>query len=244
MERSKPGHRERFPTTVVVCGGLEQASHVERRPGVPVTWIADRSALERIESVALPAVAAGRTAADAVAIVIEPAWLESRQALQDAVEAGRRVHADLVTGAVRDVAVHDPRLAAAAGLRAVLVRSFAAGRNARRPAPAGWPCRNPAWGLWEVKATESPPRTGIWGRLLGLRSGSAAGRGGLVVLDASTAAVGVLQRWLDWAARGVTAGTAVTSTLPELASILESTRGLPAASAAAGEDRGSVLKAA
>ena len=240
VERAKPWHPGRFPTTVVVCGAPEQAARVDRPPGVPVTWIAELAVLERTGL----AVAS----ADAVAVVIEPAWLEARQALHDAMAAARQAHADLVTGAVRDVELRDPRLVAAAGLRVVLVRSLTAGRGARRPAPAGWNCRNPAWGLWEVKVTASPPRTGIWGRLFGEGSGSSARRGGLVVLDASTASAAVLQGWLEWAARGVATGTAMTGTLPDLAAILESGRGaagrIVAQPGVTGEDHGSVLKAA
>jgi hypothetical protein len=75
-----------------------------------------------------------------------------------------------------------------------------------------------------------------------------------VVLDASLAPAVVLQRWLDWAARGVAAGTAVAVTLPDVATILDASRvtSAPMADVGAGDasgrnpnsDRGSVLRAA
>jgi hypothetical protein len=240
VTRAKPWHRGRIPTTVVVCGDAAQMSRIERPPGVPVTWIAELPELERT--------AAAAAATDGLAVVIEPAWLESRQTLHDALTSARDAHADVVSGAVRDAALRDPRYAAAAGLRVVLVGAFAAGRGARRPAPAGWPCRNPAWGLWEVRATEAPPRAGLWGRLFGQGGRTSDRRGGLVVLDASTASAAVLQRGLEWAARGVAAGTAVAGTLADLGTILESSHGMPGrmpgGRADDGEDRGSVLRAA
>jgi hypothetical protein len=252
--RTQTGHRDRVPTTVVVCGGAAQAASIHRPPNVPLTWIADLATLEGNGHRDEGPCRGPWTAADAMALVIEPAWLDSRYTVREAVAATRAAHADLRAGVLRDAELHDPGLAASAGLRAVLVRSFAAGRGSRRPPPAGWPCRNPAWGLWEVQPSEAPPRTRIWSRLIGRGPASGTGRRALVVLDASLAPAVVLQRWLDWAARGVAAGTAVAVTLPDVATILDASRvtSAPMADVGAGDasgrnpnsDRGSVLRAA
>jgi hypothetical protein len=250
--RTQAGHRDPAPTTVVVCGGAAQAASIHRPPGVPLTWIADLATLERHGHRDERLCRGPWTAADAIALVIEPEWFDSRPTLRKAVAAARAAHADLRAGVLRDAELHDPGLAASAGLRTVLVRSCAEARGSRRPAPAGWPCRNPTWGLWEVQPSEAPPRTRIWDRLFGRGRASGAGRRALVVLDASLASAAVLQRWLDWAARGVAAGTAVAVTLPDVATILDASRVTPAPVADAGDasgrtaasDRGSVLRAA
>jgi len=244
MGGRQPCHRDRPPMTVVVCGHVAQATAVRRTPGVPLTWIANSAELEQIGTRAAGTQARPWPATDAVAVEIEPAWLDSRHAILAAAAAVRAVHIDLRAGVVRDGELRDPRLAAAAGLRAVLVRSCAAARGSRRPAPAGWPCRNPAWGLWEVERAGSPPRRGIWRRLFG--RGSGGRRGGLVVLDASTHSVAVLQRWIDWATRGVASGSVVGVTLPDLATTLDAPGDarVRASDHVEALERGSVLRAA
>jgi hypothetical protein len=250
--RTQAGHRDAAPTMIVVCGGAAQAASIHRPPGVPLTWITDLATLERSGHRDKGLCRWPWTATDAMALVIEPAWLDSRHTVREAVTAARATHADLRAGVLRDAELHDPGLAVSAGLRTVLVRSCAAGRGSRRPAPAGWLCRNPTWGLWEVQPSEAPPQTGFWDRLFGRGRASGAGRRELVVLDASLASAAVLQRWLDWAARGVVAGTAVAVTLPDVATFLDAPRGTPAPVADVGDasgrtaasDRGSVLRAA
>jgi hypothetical protein len=251
--RTQAGHRDPAPATIVVCGGAAQAAALQRPPGVPLTWIAEFATLERHGHRDAGLSRGPWTATDAVALVIEPAWLDSRHAMREAVAAARATHADLRAGVLRDAELHDPGLAVSAGLRTVLVRSCATGRGSRRPAPAGWACRNPTWGLWEVQPSEAPPRTRIWDRLFGRGRAAGAGRRALVVLDASLASAAVLQRWLDWAARGVAAGSAVAVTLPDVATILDAPRVTPAPVLAdtgessgrnAAADRGSVLRAA
>ena len=119
------------------------------------------------------------------------------------------------------------------GIRVVVVDAFAdVGRGSRRPAPAGWACRNVAWGLWEVRACP-PRRSAAWAWLPGL---PAPRRGGLHVADVGTDSIGRLRRLLDWAGRGVAGRRAVAVTLADLPAILEGRR-----SVAVGA---SVLKAA
>ena len=118
------------------------------------------------------------------------------------------------------------------GIRAVVVDAFAAvGRAGRRPAPAGWPCRMAAWGLWEVLPCP-PRRSGLAAWLPGL---PAPRRGGLHVATVADD-LRRLADMLDWAARGVAGGHAVAVSLGDLPAILEGRR--PAALA------GSVLAAA
>lgn len=122
----------------------------------------------------------------------------------------------------------------------VVVDAFAdVGRGCRRPAPAGWPCRNVAWGLWEVQACP-PRRAPGWAWLPGLPGPR---RGGLAVCgagDTETVPRGTagrrLERLLDWAERAVARSRAVAITLAELPAILEGRRSAPLAA--------SVLKAA
>jgi hypothetical protein len=244
--RTQAGHRDPVPTTVVVCGGAAQAASIRRPPGVPLTWIVDLTTLERIEDRDADPWCRPWTATDAVALVIESQWLASRHAAREAVAAARAIHADLGAAVIRDGELHDPGLAASVGLRTVLVRSFSATRGSRRPAPAGWSCRNPVWGLWEVRPSEAPPRRSIWGHLIGRGRARGGVRGDLVVLDASRSSASVLQRWLDWAARGVAAGTATAVPLPDVAALLDASHVAPAWEADASErtDRSSVLRAA
>jgi hypothetical protein len=101
-------------------------------------------------------------------------------------------------------------LLAEEGIRAVVVEAVGESvRGSRRPAPGGWRCRNPVWGLWELQV-DPPRRPGLAGWL----TGGAPARpraGGLHVLHAGDVAAdrpasGRLGRWLAWAARRAAGG--------------------------------------
>ena len=42
------------------------------------------------------------------------------------------------------------------GISVILTHSTTATSSPRRPTPAGWPCRNVQWGLWEVSRNNNP----------------------------------------------------------------------------------------
>lgn len=201
------------PATVVICAPDEGGTRV-RSPAV--TSVVTLHALLRD---------APRDDGAAAALEIDPAWLESRAALRQALVRARhaapRLEAAVVRGALG--ALHG--LLAEEGIRVVLVEAFRdVGRGSRRPAPAGWPCRNVAWGLWEVKACP-PRRSPGWAWLPGL---PAARRGGLHVVAAGDQRLG---RLVDWSAQAAARGQAVVVTLAELPAILEGrTSGAMAAS--------------
>jgi len=210
------------PATIVICAGLPQRA--ETPVGVPVTRVVDLDTLVR-----RGAVAPGTS----VALEIDPAWLTSRQMLRQAVVRARHVAPELESAVLRGPTLAHHAVLAEEGIRVVVVDAFAdVGRGSRRPAPAGWPCRNVAWGLWEVRACP-PRRAAAWAWLPGL---PAPRRGGLHVADVGIESAGRLRRLLDWAARGVAGGRAVAVGLAELPAILEGRRSVPVGA--------SVLKAA
>ena len=234
------------PATLVVCGTLPRpvrsgccASWLESfaRSPVAVTWAADADTLEAVA-------AAARTRGLPVpelALALQPSWLDSRATLRRMVAAARQAVPGLDTAVLRGPRpLSQQSLLAEAGLRAVVVDAFADdARGSRRPAPAGWRCRNPVWGLWEVQV--DPPRpSGVvaWllrGSMPRPRSGS------LHVLHAGDVPAerplsGRLERWLVWVARRSAAGRARLVTLADLPALLVRGGEAPVS--------GSVLKAA
>lgn len=230
------------PATLVVCASL---AGVPRRgsladwigpPGsgrAAVTWAADVDTLAA-------ATAAGLSS-DILALAVDHAWLDSKATLRRMVHAARQA----VPG-LEAVVLRGPRpltqasLLAEEGIRVAAVdTSDDTRRGSRRPAPDGWRCHNPVWGLWEVR-TDPPPPRGVVGWLVHgsmprLRSAA------LHVLDAGAVPVdrppgGRLERWLAWASRRVAGGRLRTVPLPHLAGLL-ARGGQPPVS-------GSVLKAA
>jgi hypothetical protein len=170
----------------------------------PVTWAADVDTLAGVAD-------AARGAAPDLAIAIAPDWLDSRATLRRMVAAARQAAPGLDTAVLRGgrpLAHH--ALLAEEGIRAVVVEAVGdAVRGSRRPAPGGWRCRNPVWGLWELQV-DPPRRQGLVGWLTGgdLPRPRA---GGLHVLHAGDVAVdrpvsGRLGRWLAWAARRAAGG--------------------------------------
>lgn len=116
-------------------------------------------------------------------------------------------------------------------------------KSGRRPAPRGWKCHSPAWGLWEVWRDESPvpPRGWLrgWGRAGDLR------RGGLAIVDLAAGAPGGraaatirtrVDRWKAWAG-GPSSGFGGTfALLSDVPSLVAAAVGAPCG--------GSVLRAA
>lgn len=228
------------PATVALCSTLPR--HPMARPpvvpaagqalpatqSVPVTWIVDLETLLGAEATAVAESAA-------VALAIDPAWLASRQLLRDAIGRARAARPALEAAVLRGAALKHHDVVAEAGIRIVLTDAFdESRRGSRRPAPHGWPCRNAAWGLWEVRLPPSQGAT-TWAWLAGIGSGPTARRGSLRVLCAADDAPR-LAGWRDWTARRVARGDVVAVTLPGLRAVLEGGR-RPALA-------GSVLRAA
>lgn len=183
---------------------------------VPVTWVVDIETLLR---------RAGDFRGADLALALDPAWLASRQALRRALARARREAPGLEAAVLPGVPLAHHEVLVEEGIRVVLVDAFAdVGRGSRRPAPAGWPCRNVAWGIWEVRACP-PRRPRGWRWVPGL----AAPRSGALYVTAADNAGARLERLVDWAGRGVARGRAVAITLAELPAILEGRRSAPLA---------------
>lgn len=191
------------PATVVICAPESGGTRV-RSPAV--TSVITLEALMRDPP---------RGDGAAAALEIDPAWLESRAALRQALVRARHAAPRLEAAVIRGGLGSHHGLLAEEGIRVVLVDEFRdVGRGSRRPAPTGWPCRNVAWGLWEVKACP-PRRSPGWAWLPGL---PAARRGGLHVVAAGDPR---LERLAEWSTQAAARGQAVVVTLAELPAILE-----------------------
>lgn len=234
------------PATLVLCATLPKCLRRGAceawladlgRTRVPVTWAADPDTLRSVAEVCR---LRGSTP-PALAVAIEPAWLDSRSTLRRMIATARQAAPGLEAAVVRGQrpVVH-ASLLAEEGIRVVVVDSLGAAlRGSRRPAPAGWRCRNPVWGLWEVEA-DTPRKPGLvaWlvhGSMPRPRPGS------LHVLHAGEVPAerplsGRLDRWMAWVERRVAGGRARTVTPAELPALI-ARGGQPPVS-------GSVLKAA
>lgn len=192
------------PATVVICARLRRGAAVrEQGSAVRCTRVVDLDTLV--------ADGPGGDGGD-LALEIDPRWLASRQAVRRALVRARHAAPGLAAAVLQGVALEHHGVFAEEGIRAIVVDEFAAvARGPRRPAPAGWPCRNVAWGVWEVRAC--PPRR-RWGWLPGWRAPRAGG------LHVATSAADDA-RLGDWAARAVQRHRAVAVTLAELPAILE-----------------------
>lgn len=197
------------PATVVICTSQSRQAGGPVRSTMPLTRVVDLDTL----------LGGGHDGAD-VALAIDPRWLASRQALRQALVRARHAAPRLEAAVLGGGLLAHHAVFVEEGIRAVLVDEFAAvGRGPRRPAPAGWPCRNVAWGLWEVRSC--PPRRGRgWGWLPGLPAPRSGGLHAAVAGD---------RRLVDWAARAVARGRAVAVTLAALPAILESRTATPLA---------------
>jgi len=233
------------PTTLVVCATLPRPT----RSGTcaawldtlgrsaAVTWAADPDTLGAVTEAAR----SRGVPAPELALAVQPGWLDSRATLRRIVDEARQVVPGLDAAVLRGPRpLAHQSLLAAEGMRVVLVDTFAdAGRGSRRPAPAGWRCRNPVWGLWEVQV--DPPRpAGMVGWLLH-GSMPRPRPGTLHVLHAGDMPAdrpvsGRLDRWLAWAERRAASGRLRLVGLTDLPAILGRAGAAPVS--------GSVLKAA
>lgn len=213
------------PTVIVVCGvagGSPKIARLGQPRGmpVPVTWIASAERIAAVASV----VGAARAYHDFV-LQIPAAAFESRQRLRRLLAMGREVVPSLDAIAVRGGGVFEHRpLLVEEGVRVVLVDSLAGnGRGSRRPAPTGWRCHNPAWGLWEVEMSPATRRGPL--SFLGLSSRPRVRCGGLAVLgaeawDAQGMGCHRLDRLAAWAAGKVSRDGVEATTLAGLAARL------------------------
>ena len=230
------------PASVVICAELPavmtapaRAAWVRHAAGrrCPVTWAADPETI---------AAAGPSGSGDEMALAIKPEWLDSKRTLRERIAAARQSAPDLAAAVLRGGRpLEHHALLAAEGIRVVVVDIFGAEpRGSRRPAPAGWDCRNPVWGLWEVRTAPESGR-GPWGGLAGPLSGPRGGS--LRVLHAGKTPLGPngpastrLERFSAWAERRQAGNGLRVVSLSELATMLAHGGEQPLA--------GSVLKAA
>jgi len=242
------------PATVVLCGPLGSLRAASGgRPGLPgsgpgqtpVTWIA------RLDDLLQHPVDGAEEAGDrgrTVALALEPAWLESRRALRDAIRRAHAVAPALDSAVLTGVPLREHGLLAELGIRVVAVDHLArCDRGSRRPPPAGWPCRNVTWGLWEVQKTAPGRQPGLWHRLTHGSSLPTTRAGSLQVLcdeDRAVQARGAkecgLDRWVQATERRQSRGAVIAVRLGDLAGMLD--RGCLAFQGHAA--RGSLLAAA
>lgn len=231
------------PATLVLCAmlpksfprGARAAWLAEvARARVPVTWAASVDVLAEVS-------AAGGAAPPTMAVAIEPAWLDSRSTLRRMIVAARQATPGLETAVLRGPRpLSHAAVLAEEGIRVVVADAVDASRHgSRRPAPAGWRCRNTVWGLWEVQA--EPQRKAGLVRLLLHGSMPRPRPGSLHVLQAGRVTAerplsGRLDRWMAWAERRIVGGRVKVATADALSDLV-ARGGQPPVS-------GSVLKAA
>jgi hypothetical protein len=232
------------PATVLICAALPQTdrsiatagrlSAVPMTPAIPVTWIGS------IETVIRGGFAPDRSD---IAIELQPEWFTSRQTLRAAIARARGAVPGIETAVLRGAPLEHRELLAESGIRVVMVDAFAdTDRGSRRPAPQGWPCRNVAWGLWEVESARQRP-TGLRAWLPKFTSLPAARPGGLHVLLDRTVVPGSrgamsprVERWIDQVQARQARGAVVAATLADLPTLVERRQRQPFG--------GSVLRAA
>ncbi|MFM8735562.1 MAG: hypothetical protein ACKOC8_10250 [Pirellulales bacterium] len=214
----------RRSATLVICGTVQRpvdsTAWLGSNRRVPVTWLAG---IDAVGSVAASIAQAG--VADEVALDIPPAACGSRAKLRDLLRRGRDEAPDVAAVVLRGPTPHEHRgLLVEHGIGVALVDAFEDdGRGSRRPAPKGWPCRNPVWGLWEV--LHRPHRAGGIVGWLGLGGMPSTRPGSLHVLrtDGVTAAsrgTGFLTprlgRWIEWAGHRASRGNVQVTGLATL----------------------------
>jgi len=244
------------PATVLICAALPQtdrsgvtagrlpalrvtaaitnASANPLTPAIPVTWIGS------VEAVIRGGFTPDRSD---IAIELQPEWFTSRQTLRTAIARARSAVPGIETAVLRGAPLEHRELLAESGIRVVMVDAFAdTDRGSRRPAPQGWPCRNVAWGLWEVESAHQRP-TGLRAWLPRLTSLPTARPGGLHVLVDRTVVPGVrgamsprVERWIEQVQARQARGAVVAAMLADLPAIVERRQRQPFG--------GSVLRAA
>lgn len=236
-----------MPGTVILCCSLSQdleprevAARMDAvsAADVPVTWLVPAgllaTALER-----------GPTARGPRCFALEMPPGCQPSGLRTGVAEARRLAAGLDAVVIRGGdRLDSTRLLTEAGIH-VVYRDNAVppAKSGRRPAPRGWKCHSPAWGLWEVWREESSVPPGGWLRNLG--RGAALRRGGLAIIELTDGAPGGraaatirarVDRWTAWAGRSPSMSAATFALLSDVPSLIAAADG-----AAAG---GSVLRAA
>jgi len=220
--------RRNQPATVVLCATAPRQAMTGRSQGwvdalrrvaVPVTWAVGIDTLAEI---------ADQADSLDLALDIPPAACGSRSRLRDLLLRARDLVPDLATAVLRGPTPTANRgVLVEEGIGVAVVDAFEEdGRGNRRPAPKGWGCRNPVWGLWEVLVT--PPRPAGIAGWLGLGGMPRLVPGGLHVLRTDGLSVGNngsafvaprLERWVSWAGQRRFRGTAAVvplSALPRL----------------------------
>jgi hypothetical protein len=222
--------RRKQPATVVLCAtaprqAITGRSRVwlesVRSVAVPVTWAVGIDTLADI---------AGQDHGLDLALDIPPAACGSRSRLREILLRGRDLMPDLAAVVLRGPTPAANRgVLVEKGIGVAVVAAFEEeSRGNLRPAPKGWACRNPVWGLWEVLVTPARP-AGIAG-WLGFGGIPRLSSGGLQVLRTDGVSVGNngaaslaprLERWISWAGQQRFRGTASVvplSMLPRLIS--------------------------
>jgi len=221
-----------LPCTVVICcslpagiGMAEAAARLDagRRADVPVTWLADLEWLPGVMDRL-----GGEGCGGSVALDI-PARCP-RTAARELLSQARREAPALDAAAVRGPLDASCRQELGArGVRVIYRKgSDAPARGSRRPAPSGWACHSPVWGMWEVAgADDTCPPAGLR-RMFGVAGTGSVRSGGLAVVDvghgvtagqAASVIRSRLGRWKAWAAgrwRSPAAVFTVLSQVPDL----------------------------
>lgn len=240
------GVRE-MPGTVVLCCSLpedleprEAAARLDTVSAVdvPVTWLVAADLLATT-------IERNQTARGPRGVAVDMPGGCQPSGLRRGVAEARRLAADLDAVVVRGGdRLETARLLAECGVH-VVYRDAAVppAKSGRRPAPPGWRCHSPAWGLWEVWRDESPLPPGGWLRTWG--RGTAFRRGGLAVVDLAAGAPGGraaatirsrVDRWKAWAGRPSSGSAGTFALLSAVPALVAAADGTPAG--------GSVLRAA
>lgn len=221
------------PATVAVCAGLPADARPDacrswlgqrRHASVPVTWAMSVEVMEGLAAVLDQAPACD------MAVALDHESLDSRQTMRSMIARARRVVPTLCSVVLRGTRPLEHRaVLVEEGIRLVLVDAFDGPlRRDRRPAPPGWPVRNLAWGLWEVRIAECH-RPGLWALLTGQGPLARPAVGSLRVLHAGDVAVSggtphasgsSLDRWLTWVERRHAEGAVTPVSLTTLARML------------------------
>lgn len=221
------------PATIVICATLPAQIRPDRCAGLvsgaaglpaPVTWVA---AIDRLADVGAEIVR--RVESADVAVQVPAAECSSRPRLRQFLARARQALPTLTAAALRgSAAVEHRSLLVGEGFHVVLVEALdTPTAGMRRPAPRGWPCRNTAWGLWEVQAVQ--PRGNSLARWFGLPGLPRLRAGSLHVLRADGALIGNngagfiasrLERWAAWAEKRCRRGGAFATTLSGLGAML------------------------
>jgi len=222
--------RQNQPATVVLCATAPRQAitgrsrawlDAVRGVAVPMTWAVGIDTLADV---------AGQADGLDLALDIPPAACGSRSRLRELLLRGRDLMPDLAAVVLRGPTPAANRgVLVEEGIGVAVVAAFEEeSRGNRRPAPKGWNCRNPLWGLWEVLVT--PPRPAGIAGWLGLGGMPRLAAGGLHVLRTDGVSAGNngaaslaprLERWISWAGQQRFRGTASIvplSTLPRLMS--------------------------